>query len=213
MTLCFPRLLLALTLVAAPFAAADTIQLSSNNLSINGSVGTVTTTQMGVDQVLVTIDAASGYGLKLNGGSVYFNSTFGLSEASISNLTIVAGGTTFTGLTFGQFQTGKNVSQFGTFAYDLHNLQGGPHGTTSASQISFVLTASGLTAQNLFDSSAQNQIGVHFCTGAGTNCAGSTGFAAGGGQAIPAVPEPGTLSLFGTGLLGLIGIARRKFGV
>ena len=44
-----PLLLLALTLAAAPFAAADTIQLSANNLGINGAVATATVTQMGVD--------------------------------------------------------------------------------------------------------------------------------------------------------------------
>jgi len=33
------------------------------------------------------------------------------------------------------------------------------------------------------------------------------------GQAVSAIPEPGTLVMFGSGLLGLVGIARRKFNL
>lgn len=207
-----PLWVLALTLAAAPFAAADSIQLTSSEFGTT-AVATANITQLGPNQVLVTIDATSGFGLKVNGGSVFLNSTLGLSAASISNLTIVAGNNTFSGMSFGQFQTGKHVEEVGSFAYELHNLMGGPHGITSASQISFVVTAPGLTVQQLLNSNSPNQIGVRFCDGRGMHCDDDDDFAAGGGKAIAAVPEPGTLTLFGTGLLGVLGLVRRKFGV
>ena len=207
-----PLWVLALVLAAAPFAAADSIPLTSSEFG-NTAVATASLTQLGPNQVLVTIDATSGFGLKVNGGSVFLNSTLGLSAASISNLTIVAGDDTFTGLSIGQFQSGKHVSELGIFAYELHNLKGGPPGITSASQISFVVTAPGLTAQQLLNSNSSYQIGVRFCDGRGMHCDDDDDFAAGGGKSIAAVPEPGTLTLFGTGLLGVLGLVRRKFGV
>jgi len=50
-----------------------------------------------------------------------------------------------------------------------------------------------------------NAWGVHFCVGGGTKCGPNTGFATGGAAAVP---EPGTLSLLGTGLAGVF---RRRF--
>jgi len=207
-----PLWVLSVVLAAVPFATADSIQLTSSEFG-NTAVATANITQLGPNQVLVTIDATSGFGLKVNGGSVFLNSSLGLSAASISKLTIVADNNTYSGLSFGQFQTAKNVDEFGTFAYDLHNLKGGPHGITSASQISFVVTAPGLTAQQLLNSNSHYQIGVRFCDGRGMHCDDDDDFAAGSGKAIAAVPEPGTLTLFGTGLLGVLGLVRRKFGV
>ncbi len=200
-------ILLLLAVVAVPFAAADTIQLTNNNLGISGSIGTVTLTQQG-GSVLVTITANSGYSLKVPGGSVYFNTNASLSAGSISSLSMIAGGNPYSGLNFQHLKTNQNVSTFGSFSYQYSNLQGGPNGTSSASQISFLI--SGVTVQQLELANANGYTwGVHFCVGEGTNCGtGNTGFAAG---KLTVVPEPGTLSLLGTGLVGIAGFMRRRF--
>ena len=97
--------LIILLSLAVPFAAADTIQLNINNLGIHGSIGSVTLTQVGSGQVMVTLSAHNGYSLKLNGGSTFFNTNSSLSAGSIGPVTIIAGGITYTGLSFGQFVT------------------------------------------------------------------------------------------------------------
>jgi hypothetical protein len=198
-------LVIALFLTVGLTAAqADSIlNLTSNNLGISGSVGTVTISDTGANQVTVSITMNPGFSLKLPGGDVAFNGVTGLTAGSVADVTGNAGMIGFTGLNFKQFFTGKNISQFGTFDFDYANIQGAPNGVVSADSLTFTLTAPGLMASQ-FTGAA-----VHFCTASGAGCGPNTGFASSG--PITAVPEPGTLSLMGAGLIGLAGIVRRRF--
>jgi hypothetical protein len=190
-------LLLVVLAMAVPFATADTILLTSNNLGISATIGSVTLTQQ-AGGVMVTLQANSGYSFKLAGGDIAFFTSGTLSSSDIQNLMI-------DGLYTSSFKldSSKNVSVFGRFTYDLANLTKGtlPKGYVSATTISFLISNATLAQLQPY------RWAVHFCVGGGTSCGtGVTGFASNG----PPVPEPGTLSLLGTGILGLAGFFRRR---
>ena len=200
-----PILCIAAALAIVPMASANSITftLSSNNLGISGSVGTVTVVDAGANQVNVTISMNAGFSVKLNGGDIAFNGPSGLSLSSVSNLSaFVTGGGSFSGLDFQHLRTSQNMAEFGTFAFDFANVQGTSGGFVSADKVTFTLTAPGLNASEF------TGVVLHFCGASGSNCGPQTGFAA--SLETTVVPEPGSLSLMGTGLLGLGGLIRRR---
>jgi hypothetical protein len=189
-----------LVLAAAPLASATSFTLSNTNLSGVTNVGTVDVVDSGTDQVTVTITMNAGFSVKLEGGQIGFNGPSGLTAGSVGSLTGFSGVNTYSGLSFNNFKTTQNVSQFGTFAFDYANIQGAPGGVVSVDKLTFTLTAPGLLASQF------TNVVVHFCTASGTNCGPQTGFAGPGAV----VPEPGTITLLGTGLIGLAGLVRRR---
>ena len=186
----FALLLLAATvsLVFAPAASANSVPLTNNNLGISGSLGTVTWVQSG-SNVNVTFSMNPGYALVLNGGDIGFTTTGGLvlNGSSLSNFSIS-----------GLSASLKPNGTIGSFAFDFlykTSVSGGQQFPTS---LTFTISNAQVGQFNGF--------GIHFGVLDGRGCS-RTGFATGSSSVVP---EPGTLSLLGTGLLGLAGAVRRR---
>jgi hypothetical protein len=202
-------LLLAVLALALPMAAfaSSTIDFSNSGGMISGSASGLSLS----GSTLTQVNGLFGSGLiqGTNLGSVSFT-TGALTSGSLSggNMTF-AGGGSFMITGSGSNGVPNGVIFSGTFSGPVTVVENsGPNGTAS-----YTLTGSiSGTFYNGFKTSgasgATSQITMYVHKGTLAN-----GAAVASGDTFVVVPEPGTLSLFGTGLIGLAGLVRRKLNL
>ena len=193
--------LMALLALALPLAAfgsdftnsGGTLTGSSTGLSLSGSV-------------LIAVDGLGGSGLITGNdlGTVSF-STGTLATGSLQMGGTFNGGGSFVitgngsnGVPSGAIFTG---SFSGPVTWTLVTLANGTHNYTLTGSLSGIWASSGATVDGATIQLTINT-GKGYFNGLTTISSGDTN--------ITSVPEPGTLGLLGTGLVGLAGVVRRK---
>ena len=195
-------LLLAALVLVVPFAA-----FAGSSVDFTNSGGTLSGTNSGLTLTGSTLIAANGLGGGLITGSNLGTVSFSTGALSGGNLqmggTFAAGGSfSITGNGTGGIPNGVifNGSFTGPVTWTLVTLANGTHNYTLTGSLTGTWyaggTVNGATVQLTINT------GHGFFNGQTTVSSGDTNFTT--------VPEPGTLSLLGTGLIAVGGVVRRK---
>jgi hypothetical protein len=195
--------LLALLAFALPLAAfGDSIDATNSGGTLAGSAAGLTLT----GSQLIAVNGFNGGGLITgNLGSV------SLSTGTLASGSLTMGGTFNSGGSFVITSNGTsglpngtlfNGSFSGPVAWTLVTLSNGTHNYTLTGAVS----GTWFNGSTVFGATTQLTIN----TGKGF-FNGSTMISSGDTNIVTSVPEPGTLGLLGTGLVGIAGAMHRKF--
>jgi hypothetical protein len=196
---------LALLALALPLAAfAD----SSNDVDFTNSGGTLTGSSAGMSLTgseLIAVNGFNGEGKILGGlGGLSF-STGAMTSGSLQMGASFSGGGTFDILSNGSQGLPSGNLFTGTFSgpvtWTMVTLANGTHNYT----LTGAITGTWYNGQTVYGATVQLTVN----TGKGY-FNGTTKISSGDTNVVTTVPEPGTLGLLGTGLLGLAGLVHRK---
>ena len=205
-------IVLSIVILALPFAAFATSSVDFTNSGgtlSSGGTGTLSGSSSSLTLSGSTLIAVNG----LNGGGLIVGNDLGTVSFTTN------------GLSSGSLQMGGTFSAGGTFSITGNGTSGIPNGTIFSGSFNGPVTWTLITLANgthdytltgsligtWYNGSTVNGATVQLTINTGKGFFnGSTQIASGDTNIVTSVPEPGTLGLLGTGLIGVVGAVRQK---